>query len=257
MLAYEFLIWLTLGVITKNIPGFVKFGNTTLETTVLTLTLYLLSESFSHPVLILLSPIAYLYFLFITLSTLRLSRVASLGTGALAGLEFYLLSLFLTETPTGQLTELTFYLNTTFPYLMKALVMLLVGGGAAFVAGQISQSVRLSIERMETNDQLRTLFGQQVSPEVVEVILEQDGVFNASHRKVAVLFLDIRNFTQYADSHTPEEVIAYQSAFFGLVAVVVQRHGGIVNQFLSDGCMATFGHRSSWLIPPNGRLRLV
>ncbi len=244
MLAYEFFIWRTLGVISKKIPGlpyFAKFGNAAFEVTVLTFTLYYISLTFDHPILILLSPIAYLYFLFITLSTLRLSIAVSLWTGALAGLEFYLLSLYLMEPQTAELTELTFYLNTTFPYIMKALIMLLTGGGAAFVAGQISKSIRLSIERMETSDQIRTLFGQQVSPEVVQVILEQNGALEASHRKVAILFLDIRNFTQYADTHTPEEVITYQSAFFGLVAVVVQRYGGIVNQFLGDGCMVTFG----------------
>jgi adenylate cyclase len=58
---------------------------------------------------------------------------------------------------------------------------------------------------------------------------------------VSVLFLDIRNFTKYADKHTADDVVAYQNSFFRIIVDVVNRHGGIVNQFLGDGCMITFG----------------
>lgn len=246
MLVYELVVWRTLGLISRRFPGsalsyFAKFGNATVEITILTAALYMIGRSLDHPILMLLSPIAYLYFVFITLSTLRLSVVVALWTGALAGLEFYGLSLYLLEPVTASANEFSFYMTQTFPYALKALIMLLTGAGAGYVARQIRLSIELSIERTETNEQIRTLFGQQVSPEVVEAILAQKGTLEASHRKVAILFLDIRNFTQFADSHTPEEVIAYQSAFFDTVATVIRKHGGIVNQFLGDGCMATFG----------------
>jgi len=39
----------------------------------------------------------------------------------------------------------------------------------------------------------------------------------------------------------PEEIVAYQNAFFAIVIEIVARHGGIINQFLGDGCMVTFG----------------
>ncbi|GAB3881538.1 adenylate/guanylate cyclase domain-containing protein [Spirosoma agri] len=246
MLLYELFLWQTLGTVSRRFPGtalayFAKFGNATVEITVLTGALYLVSQSFDHPILMLLSPVAYLYFIFITLSTLRLSATVSVWTGALAGIEFYGLSLYLIESVPSTEKELTFYLTMTFPYALKALVMILTGAGAAYVARQIRQSIQLSIERMETGEQIRTLFGQQVSPEVVEAILAQKGTLEASHRKVAVLFLDIRNFTHYADTHTPDDVIAYQSAFFDVVATVIRKNGGIINQFLGDGCMVTFG----------------
>lgn len=246
MLIYELIIWRVLGFLNKRFAGsvvayFAKFGNTTVEISALTAALYMVSQSIAHPIMILLSPLAYLYFIFIILSTLRLSATLSLWTGILAGLEFYGLSYYLLEPLSFPPTEFSFYLTQTFPYVQKAIIMLLTGGAAAYVARQIRQTVQLSIERMETGEQIRTLFGQQVSPEVVEAILDQKGILQASHRKVAILFLDIRNFTQFADTHSPDEVIAYQSAFFDIVATVIRQHGGIVNQFLGDGCMATFG----------------
>jgi adenylate cyclase len=245
MLVYEIIVWQTLGM-RRLWPRpaaayFAKFGNATVEITVLTTAIYLVSKSLDHPILMLLSPIAYLYFIFITLSTLRLSSTVSLWTGGLAGLEFYGLSLYLLEPGSDPVTELSFYLTETFPYALKTIIMILTGAGAAYVARQIRKTIQLSIERMETGEQIRTLFGQQVSPEVVEAILAQKGGLEASHRKVAILFLDIRNFTNFADTHTPDEVITYQSAFFDVVATVIRQNGGIVNQFLGDGCMATFG----------------
>ena len=98
MLLYELFLWQTLGLVSRRFPGtalsyFAKFGNATVEITVLTAALYMVSQSFDHPILMLLSPVAYLYFIFITLSTLRLSATVSVWTGALAGIEFYALSL--------------------------------------------------------------------------------------------------------------------------------------------------------------------
>ncbi len=244
MTIYEFVGWCSIRVLTRRIsaiPYISKFGNAAFEITALTVALYFISKPFAHPVLMLLSPLTYLYFIFITLSTLRLSVSVSLWTGSLAAVEYLALSYYFLEPAPASITELNLYLTQGFPYLMKACIILLTGVGAAYVARQIRQSIQLSIERMETSEQIRTLFGQQVSPEVVQVILDQHGALEASHRKVAVLFLDIRNFTQYADTHSPDEVIAYQSTFFGLVATEVQRYGGIVNQFLGDGCMVTFG----------------
>jgi adenylate cyclase len=55
------------------------------------------------------------------------------------------------------------------------------------------------------------------------------------------MFLDIRDFTTFAETRPPEEVVAYQNAFFGIVIEIVNRHHGIINQFLGDGCMITFG----------------
>ncbi|GAB3641296.1 adenylate/guanylate cyclase domain-containing protein [Spirosoma arcticum] len=244
MMTYEFLAWCTVPIRRRQlvwVPTFNGLGNAALEITILSVALWLISRNLGHPVLMLLSPLTYLYFIFITLSTLRLSVTLSIWTGLLAAVEFFALSLYLLETEPTQVLEVNFYLTRAFPYLIKASIVLLTGIGAAYVAHQIRRSIRHSIEHLETNEKMLTLFGQQVSPEVAQAIMEQHGALDPRHRNVAVLFLDIRNFTRYADTHPAEAVIAYQSTFLGIVARVVQQHGGIINQFMGDGCMITFG----------------
>ncbi len=55
------------------------------------------------------------------------------------------------------------------------------------------------------------------------------------------MFLDIRDFTKFADSRAPSEVANFQNIVFGALIKIVRSHQGIVNQVLGDGIMAVFG----------------
>ena len=55
------------------------------------------------------------------------------------------------------------------------------------------------------------------------------------------MFLDIRQFTPFVEQHEPEEVVTYLNDLFGFMIDIVQSHHGVINQFLGDGFMATFG----------------
>jgi len=60
-------------------------------------------------------------------------------------------------------------------------------------------------------------------------------------RDVCIMFLDIRNFSKFCEGKTPEEINTYQNHTLGFMIDVVNKYGGIVNQILGDGFMATFG----------------
>jgi adenylate cyclase len=56
-----------------------------------------------------------------------------------------------------------------------------------------------------------------------------------------ILFLDVRDFTSFAESRPPREVVAALNALFDLLVPVILRHGGHANRFLGDGLLAVFG----------------
>ena len=58
---------------------------------------------------------------------------------------------------------------------------------------------------------------------------------------VTVLFVDIRDFTSFADRSTAREAVEYLNEFFGLVIPIVAAHGGHVNKLLGDGLLGVFG----------------
>ncbi len=90
---------------------------------------------------------------------------------------------------------------------------------------------------------IKGLLDQQVSGAVAAELMAESspGAKKHERRFVCVMFLDIRNFTPFVESKTPEEIIEYQNNVLGFMMEKVIEHGGIVNTVLGDGFMATFG----------------
>lgn len=63
----------------------------------------------------------------------------------------------------------------------------------------------------------------------------------AVERDAAVLVLDIRGFTRYAAEHSAREVVALLTESHARLVPIVRAHGGVIDKFLGDGLMATFG----------------
>ena len=88
---------------------------------------------------------------------------------------------------------------------------------------------------------IETLFGQQVSAEVARTLVQETENAESRALDVTVMFMDIREFTRLADAREPRAVATLQNTVFDVLIRIVLRHGGIINQLLGDGLMATFG----------------
>ena len=103
-----------------------------------------------------------------------------------------------------------------------------------------------SFNRMQTGlaerQRLQAAFGTYVDPVLAARLLEQgDHVFTGERREVTVMFVDIRDFTPFAEANTAEETVARLNALFEIVVPAVVDAGGHVNKFLGDGALAVFG----------------
>ncbi|MGA5463714.1 adenylate/guanylate cyclase domain-containing protein [Mycobacterium sp. NPDC050041] len=103
-----------------------------------------------------------------------------------------------------------------------------------------------SFNRMQAGlaerQRLHAAFGTYVDPILAARLLEQgDDVFTGERRQVSVMFVDIRDFTPFAETHTAEDTVARLNALFGIVVPAVVDAGGHVNKFLGDGALAVFG----------------
>ncbi len=103
----------------------------------------------------------------------------------------------------------------------------------------------IKFERGRANNllqKIKVLFGQHVSTEVAnELILNDELDSESKSYEVTIMFLDIRDFTLFADSKLPEEVAAFQNIVFGEYINLVRENQGIVLQMLGDGILAVFG----------------
>jgi class 3 adenylate cyclase len=106
------------------------------------------------------------------------------------------------------------------------------------------QRDELSREQGKTTkllDKIQSLFGQQVSEEVANELIHNPADFDSKQYDVSVMFVDIRDFSVFADSRSPNEVASFQNAVFGELIQVVRQHNGVVLQILGDGILAVFG----------------
>ncbi len=56
--------------------------------------------------------------------------------------------------------------------------------------------------------------------------------------EVTVLFLDMRDFTGFAEGSSPHEVVARLNELFDVVVPVLEHHGGYVDKYIGDGLLA-------------------
>jgi len=56
-----------------------------------------------------------------------------------------------------------------------------------------------------------------------------------------VLFVDVRDFTPFAERSSARETVAFLNDFFDVVVPILLAHGGHANKFVGDGVLGVFG----------------
>jgi adenylate cyclase len=223
--------WLRQG---RSIPTPLRYLNAFIETSVPSILIVAAAREI-NPVHVMQSAAGFLYAVFIVLSTLRLDFRLPAFTGLVASVEYIALSQHYLAPGTPGLEGTPFGLPPF--YLAKGAALLFAGVAAGFVAHQLKRRVGNAWRALQERQRLLSAFGQQVSPAIVDALMLRGGEIAF----VCILFMDIRNFTPMVEKMTPEEIVALQNSVFSVGIEVVNRHRGIINQFLGDGFMATFG----------------
>jgi class 3 adenylate cyclase len=107
--------------------------------------------------------------------------------------------------------------------------------------GALAQSFNTMIEGLQERERLRSAFGAFVDPGLAERVLKEGADFAGEELDVSVLFLDIRDFTRFAERSAPHQVVALLNDLWELAVPVLLRHGGHANKFIGDGLLGVFG----------------
>ncbi len=243
LVCYEFVVYRVLSWRQRRSLAFpepLRYVNALIETSVPSLLIVLIARD-TNPVHVLQSGAALLYGVFIVLSTLRLDYRLSAFTGAIAAAEYVWLCSYYAEL---DLMPGTPFDNPPY-YLAKGAILLLSGFAAGFVAHQLKRRAGNAFRTLQERQRILDAFGQQVSPAIAEELLKAGPAIASRRAEVCVMFMDIREFTRLVGNWAPEKIVGLQNAVFGVAVEVVNRNGGIINQFLGDGFMATFGAPTS------------
>ncbi|MBJ8342024.1 adenylate/guanylate cyclase domain-containing protein [Antrihabitans sp. YC3-6] len=108
--------------------------------------------------------------------------------------------------------------------------------------GSLAMSFNAMVVGLRERDRIRDTFGAYVDPAVAEHILTHGhAIIEGEDVEITALFLDVRGFTGYSETHTAREVVTMLNQLFELVVPVIARHGGHVDKFIGDGLLAVFG----------------
>jgi adenylate cyclase len=219
----------------RDVPYARRYLGALIETSLPTVALYLQMRAMG-PTQALAFVAPLVYFIFIILSTLRLDFWLSTFTGFVAAAELFAMAIFYrpAQFAGDPAPDVAFH-------FVRGLVILVCGVLAGAVGMQLRRQFEASILAATARDRITNLFGQHVSPQVVERLMAE-GVSTASDiRRVAVMFVDFRSFTAAARSRSPQDVVDRLDGAFAVLVEILDRHGGIVNKFLGDGFLALFG----------------
>jgi adenylate cyclase len=230
--AHSFLSWrIRRGL---DFPQPARFGNALIETSLPGVIIFVLARHMEPQLVFGFWP-PMLYFVFIVLSTLRLDPWLSLWTGFVAAVEQFTLALWL--LPLGRSGDLP--QDALIYHFSRSVMLMLAGMAAAIVARTVLQQFQKSVAAAQARDKVTNLFGQHVSPAVVDQLL--DAELLSERRTVCAMFLDIRGFTAMSRTRSADETVALLNDFFAEMIEIVDRHHGFINKFLGDGFLALFG----------------
>lgn len=221
----------------KPIPA-LKYLSAFVETSIPTAGI-IIGSYFLGPIYTFFTPAAFIYPLFISLSALRLNVRLCIFTGAVAGLEYTLLAFYFVRQATGAPVDPV--LVALPQHVFKGFLLFLMGVVTGFVTIQIRKRILNAFSVVQERNRISRTFGEYVSPEVMSKLLDLKPDLRSESKNVCVMFLDIRNFTGFAEKRSPEEVVQYLESLFEFMIEIVNRHHGIINKFLGDGFMAVFG----------------
>lgn len=194
------------------------------------------------------APTLLYVFIFIALRALRFSVGYLLWAGLVAAVGWLVLlvyALYESELPMMGITrDYVQYMTSTRVLIGgefdKIIAILLTTAILALAIARARQILIAAVVEQAAHDDLERFFAPEVAREIVGA---EDDIHpgQGSLREAAVLMADIRGFTSLAAQVPPDRLMADLADYQRRVVAVVRAHGGVVDKFLGDGVMVTFG----------------
>jgi adenylate cyclase len=107
------------------------------------------------------------------------------------------------------------------------------------------------VDYVHDREKVEQMLRKVVSPDIMEKLLTTDTetLKHGEQRDVAILFCDIRGFTEMSEATSAEEVILFLNTFFSELSEIVSRYNGIINKFMGDAILAVYStEHPAWAI---------
>ncbi len=123
--------------------------------------------------------------------------------------------------------------------------------------GSLAKAVNSMAEGLARREYVEKTFSRYVDEKVAKKILsggEDEVSIKGQRMDATILFADIRGFTAFSESVSPEEVVSILNEYFSRMVAIIRHHGGVIDKYIGD-CMLCV-----WGVPtfePDGARRAV
>ncbi|MCK9308973.1 MAG: adenylate/guanylate cyclase domain-containing protein [Candidatus Cloacimonetes bacterium] len=135
------------------------------------------------------------------------------------------------------------YALAYFIFTQRGLILPIVQAAVVLLIIYVASILSHYLETMKEKRFIRSAFQQYMAPELVNQLLKnpKNLQYGGSLQELTVLFSDIRSFTTYSESHTPEETVNILHEYLTEMVNIIILNQGILDKFVGDEVMALFG----------------
>src|SRR4029453_10663557 len=114
--------------------------------------------------------------------------------------------------------------------------------GSTDEVGRLTDSFNFFVKELRSKERMKQTFGKYIDPRILEQVLEGgEETVVSGRREMTVLFADLVGFTGLSERLSPLLMVKLLNRHFGLQALAVQEHRGIVDKFVGDSIVAFWG----------------
>jgi adenylate cyclase len=118
---------------------------------------------------------------------------------------------------------------------------------------ELEERVAHQVRELERMGRLRRF----LSPQLAEVVMGDESLLASHRREVVVVFCDLRNFTSFAETSEPEEVMDLLRDYHRLLGDIIDAHDGTLERFTGDGVMVFFNDPFPCVDPADRAVRMA
>jgi adenylate cyclase len=232
-----------------RLPGWLLGASIAADIVLLLLLIWSFHVEYAQPPSFSLKAPTLLYvFIFIALRALRFDARYVLLAGVAAAVGWAAMILYvlaydveggtpITRNYVIYLTSNSILLGAEFDKIISILIV------TALLVVTLTRARRLLVRSVK-EQQATSALSRFFAPEIAERIRGSEQEIRAGEgqaREAAILTTDIRRFTQLSAALAPTAVIALLTDYQSRLVPIIQQHGGVIDKFLGDGILATFG----------------
>ncbi|MBL9053086.1 MAG: adenylate/guanylate cyclase domain-containing protein [Tabrizicola sp.] len=229
-------------------PGWFLVLSIVIDVSLLCVLIFSFHIQYNQPAAFYLKAPTMIYlFIFISVRALRFDPRYVLLTGLVAMAAWLVMVVYALKSDMGEMRVTRNYVEylTSNSILIGAEIDKIIALlGVTFVLTLALYRARnVAVVAAKSSTAVQDL-GQFFAPEVASTITSADAMPGEDLgvvRMAAVLFVDVRGFTNTAQKLPPETVMKVLRFYQDTAMTEIQRYGGRVDKFMGDGILATFG----------------